>query len=724
MTHNFFNGCTRIKNGGFLRLYLFFIALATVGSALFVPYSMDEDQGIGVRNLTLENESDWDISKYNFSVTPPVGSDLVIKKGPLAYIANGGVLVIDTSTHTQLAQINMKYGASYVALSPDDSVLYAVAGGKQYLEGIGAIDQSFLTLVNTTTNEEMGYVDLGYNLYPKQVAVGPDGKVYVSWQKTSAGYPGYYVFDFKNNLKWEKQFGEYNEYLASSFAFSPDGKHAYMGMQNPYAAIYDLDWNENKAYIIRIYPEMGSLRSITPSKNANNIYYVDWYKNRIGYMRTTDYNLQVWNEDYRPTDLVYSQKNSALYVVGYQNSVPKLYKLTGLMGISTIGGTGGTENFITHEPDSFYSSSQSVYLSMPQSTVPSHIEITPDEEYLYITNLEKSTYSDYDGNAVVVYDAQSLQKVAEIKSNGLYRFADLAIAKNKVVWDPAPEFELLQGIQINPVVNVFEAIDTPYVTSTSPDRGSDNVPINAQIAVTFSKEIDPLTVNESTLIVLNSHYYPINGTRGAKGNVAYFIPSENYTKNSKVFVTTTNGIKSTKGTEALWENFEFSIGNESAAYVVGLQELDLGTRTNIEKMVMQMNTSNNTQKSNITGKLSLPAGLVEAIRNQTHYTGDLLVESDAQEVTPEGNELDMERVEANSDPLPSNVSEHPQYVDPEGDRNTHQPETLENAEQGNNGTGPTTLPPGLQSEAQTYPPAQEKSILESALEFFRSIFGF
>ncbi|MFH1471251.1 MAG: Ig-like domain-containing protein [Candidatus Micrarchaeota archaeon] len=681
-------------------LFAFFLLIAVSCAQMpIIRLNLTTNQTNLNYTITQENDSgiDFDFVQGMEHIGSTGIADFVLHKGPLAYVANGGVLIIDTTTHKEVVQLSLKYGAEQVAISPNDDILYAVAGGKQYLEGVGYVDQSFLTLVNTTTNEEIGYVDMGYNIFTKQVAVGPDGKVYVIWQRKGNQLPGYTVFDFKNNLKWVKQFGEYNEYLPFSFAFNDDGSRAFMGMYGPRASIYDLHWNENMAYITTIYPKMTALRAITATKNAQTIYYIAWEAYKIGYMRTSDNNLQIWKEDYVPTDIVYSTENSALYVVGSKNGVPKLSKITGLLGISTVG-PGGTENFITDDPTQFYYSSQDITLSLPANTIPGHMELTPGGKYAYITNIKVGQYSESNGDTVVVYDAQTLQKVATINTGNVNRFSDIAIAKNPIIWDPAPDFELFGNILVNNQIDVHSLILTPYVMERVPAAGSESPLLNAKISVTYSKEINPETVNESTFIVLNSHYYPISGEREALGKTIYFVPSENYTANSRVFVALTDRITDTEGNPAAWDYYNFSTGNGSFSFSGGLEKIDLGARSAFRLTKETPELQLKTKK--FTAVPRIPLEIIKSITNVT------------------GNKSLGDQLAAISSTETTGSQEGTSWPDDTVSQQQNQ------GKEEQSGGAPVQQPGSdVSINPQPEPPGAQKGIIDSIVDFFRGLFG-
>lgn len=91
-------------------------------------------------------------------------------------------------------------------------------------------------------------------------------------------------------------------------------------------------------------------------------------------------------------------------------------------------------------------------------------------------------------------------------------------------------------------------VTAPTVTSTTPSNGATNIPITQAILITFSKPINPATIN-GTNITLVQGVTSIAGTVYAAGsNGAVFQPTSSLGYNKVYTLTMTSGIKDTAAT--------------------------------------------------------------------------------------------------------------------------------------------------------------------------------
>jgi hypothetical protein len=95
------------------------------------------------------------------------------------------------------------------------------------------------------------------------------------------------------------------------------------------------------------------------------------------------------------------------------------------------------------------------------------------------------------------------------------------------------------------------AQSAPTLTGTSPSNGSTGVAINRPISATFSKAMDPATLNASTF-TLSGAGSTINGsiTYNASSNTATFTPASNLATNTSYTALLSTGIKDTSGLAA------------------------------------------------------------------------------------------------------------------------------------------------------------------------------
>ena len=95
----------------------------------------------------------------------------------------------------------------------------------------------------------------------------------------------------------------------------------------------------------------------------------------------------------------------------------------------------------------------------------------------------------------------------------------------------------------------------PMIIDTNPDNAATNVPLNQVITVTFNEEMNPSTINSSSLIVTCTS--TIAGTITYSGVTATFTPAVNFTPNTTYVVKITTAVKDLRG-NALQEDYLFS----------------------------------------------------------------------------------------------------------------------------------------------------------------------
>ena len=99
----------------------------------------------------------------------------------------------------------------------------------------------------------------------------------------------------------------------------------------------------------------------------------------------------------------------------------------------------------------------------------------------------------------------------------------------------------------------------PTVTSTIPANGATGVPINQAVSATFSKAMDPTTINAATFTLTGPGATPVSGavTYAAVGTTAAFTPTSNLAPFTTFTATITTGATDLAG-NALASNFVWS----------------------------------------------------------------------------------------------------------------------------------------------------------------------
>lgn len=184
--------------------------------------------------------------------------------------------------------------------------------------------------------------------------------------------------------------------------------------------------------------------------------------------------------------------------------------------------------------------------------------------------------------------------------------------------------------------------EIPEIVSTSPKSNDGNIERNVWITVTFSEEMDPATINSTTMILKK-------GTTVIEGEVSYSettatFKSTNILNAAAVYTATiTVGAKSAKGM-ALKSNTEwnFTTGGSTEP----LEVVNLGTAGNY--VILAKTAINNNPTSAITGDLGVsPAA-------GSYITGFALTDATgyatSDQVTGRVYAADM------ADPTPSNLT--------------------------------------------------------------------
>ncbi len=113
----------------------------------------------------------------------------------------------------------------------------------------------------------------------------------------------------------------------------------------------------------------------------------------------------------------------------------------------------------------------------------------------------------------------------------------------------------------------FTTVASPTVVSTVPVNGTAGVVVNTAISATFSKAMNPATINATTFTVTGPGAMPVTGTVAYSGNTATFMPAA-VLANSTVFTATiTTGAQDLVG-HALLANFVWSFTTAAPPTVV------------------------------------------------------------------------------------------------------------------------------------------------------------
>jgi len=96
-------------------------------------------------------------------------------------------------------------------------------------------------------------------------------------------------------------------------------------------------------------------------------------------------------------------------------------------------------------------------------------------------------------------------------------------------------------------VSTFTTVVAPTVVSTIPVNGATAAALNAAISATFSKAMDPATINATTFTVNGPGAIPVGGAVSYSGSTATFTPSAVLATGTLYTATITTGAKDPTG---------------------------------------------------------------------------------------------------------------------------------------------------------------------------------
>ncbi len=190
--------------------------------------------------------------------------------------------------------------------------------------------------------------------------------------------------------------------------------------------------------------------------------------------------------------------------------------------------------------------------------------------------------------------------------------------------------------------SAYEDMDAPEIESTSPTENESEIARNKSITITFDQEMDPATINSTTLTVKRGSTN-VPGVVEYSGTTATFQATNTLNALTDFTVTLSTGAKSATGI-ALAQNkvWSFSTGGNTAP----LDVVDLGAAGNY--VILAKSEINNNPTSAITGDMGISPAAESYITgfSQTAATGY----STSDQVTGKIFAADM------ADPTPSNLT--------------------------------------------------------------------
>ena len=147
-------------------------------------------------------------------------------------------------------------------------------------------------------------------------------------------------------------------------------------------------------------------------------------------------------------------------------------------------------------------------------------------------------------------------------------------------------------------------ITAPTVVSSVPANIATGVAFNANIVVTFSEAIDPLTITASTFTLMQGEA-TVLGSVTYEGLVATFTPALNLAASTVYTVMLSNGVKDLAN-NAMASNYTFSFATVTPIQITTQNIVSLAGVSNIA--ILAGSAITNTGATNITGDLALSPG--------------------------------------------------------------------------------------------------------------------
>jgi hypothetical protein len=296
---------------------------------------------------------------------------------------------------------------------------------------------------------------------------------------------------------------------------------------------------------------------------------------------------------------------TASFNPGANLSATTLYTATITTGVKSATGNNMTKDYVW---DFTTASIPDVALPTVASTNPGNtdVEVTLDHsltatfsEPMDQTTINASTFMLKHGNTSVAAEitytgsTATLNPEVDLDPKKLYTLTITTGAKDKAG----------NAIAAIKTVNftTADAVDIilPRVNSTAPLNNAINVATNKIIAVTFSEEMDPLTINEFTFI-LKQGTLPLTGTIEYSGTTATFTPVPALVGGGTTYTATITPGAQDRAHNALADSTEWTFTTGSS---LTLARVELGTAGNY--VILAETAINNSPTSKVTGDLGL-----------------------------------------------------------------------------------------------------------------------
>jgi len=652
-------------------------------------------------------------------------AELALESGPMAYVASGSALVIDSSTLKIVSKIDPNIQNAFingVAVSPDSQFVYLAVTWENSTPGCSAYDEcpktstTRVVRLNASTQQPIDQYELD-GIDPDHLAVAPDGKLYLAYQD-NASNGGLFIMDFSKGISWILP--SKTQTMYNSIAFSSDGLDVYFAPWFESPRVYELDWPSNTVSEIDLLGAGGAdvyTRNIAIGADDTMLYAVNAQDTGIVVMNTLTRGMQFIITAYNPIALSTSEDGNTLYVIGYTmdsdyNKAYVVHKYSGLKLASPFFNSMTDFNIVPN--DELYSSDTAGYLTVPNYEHPSTIATTSDGKLAFVTTDSSDTPGQTYGDTVLVYDLDGMEQLQSIGTNrsGI----DVAVAGDKIAFQPGSDNQLVQGLSPNAQIGLT---DIMFVKKVFPQNGTFASHYSQDyfsIYPIFTQPLDNTTVNSTTFRVTDASGNPVSGQITVAQNMAIFIPDRQLAPNTDYDVYLSKGIKSVNGTP-LYSDFQWVFTTKNMDFAAPLA-VNISSARIIASNAIGFAPPNETNSSKY-------ARFNWSRLNITTDTGNANI--------PPVNGAPNTGAQQNNNP--ENASGAEQNPGPEAQQNASNSgaqqspsvqQNISNAAAQQNASGQTTGTQSGSQENQTSPPGETgkpAGFFDGIIDFIKSIFG-
>ncbi len=670
------------------------------------------------------------------TITPAIQEAL--EQGPMVYAATqDSILVMDSSTLNVVSKIKPDVDEAHVtgvAVSPDGQFVYMAYFWSKYQDDpYGGYTDTFgrVLRLNASTDQPIDYYEVD-KVYPEHLAVSPDGRVYMGYQK--AGYPehgGIDIMDFQGQKTWNIDMKHTT--MMYNIEFSPDGNMVYYSGWWDAPSLYELDWNANTIHYNKLpgndSTDDNYARSVAVGKGGNMVYAAIADSTGIFAMNTQDHGKQVIETGYYPIALATSPDGETLYAAGYfyDSDNKKVFLIHKYGGLKTVGPfSNNLLDYMLFSKDYFYTYDSTSYITTPSGDRPSRMAVTSDGRFAYISTIWGDGASNVYGDGIILYDLQYMNQVKTFDAKDSLH--DIAASSSKIIFSPPADYNWVKqfaGSAFHGTIGSTLLVPTSFYPANGTFAKSykeDYFVIDAD----FSDTLDNKTVNSSTFWLSEKSGANVSGRVVAASKLAILSPDSQLKPDTDYVMHASKEIRSKDGKQLYADiQWGFTTRNVTISSILPINTLLNISLANDITPIARLNLSMPLRLfNNSSGANQSVQPPPEAIQNQSQGQ---------QPQNQSGNQTPQQQqgtgVQSNSSsqqppaqPAPNVTQPSPNVTQPTPNTTTQ----TANATQPASNTTPlpaTPSGPGYAPLPRQPPAPGGTGILDGIISFFKSLLG-